>query len=156
MYTRVLEVMLHQCISMLARVLKSVFSSDHAVLLACSTLKHCQYILRINHLDMKYYTNLNMYLFQQLIQLNGSVPYVPWWLFIHQAHYDNIIMSAMAFQITSLAIVYSTGYSGTDQRIHQSSASLAIVCGIHRWQVNSSHKRAVTRKMFPFHDVIMS
>ena len=39
---------------------------------------------------------------------------------------------------------------------HQSSASLAFVRGIHRGPVNSPHKGPVTRKMFPFHDVIMS
>ena len=38
---------------------------------------------------------------------------------------------------------------------HQSSASLAFVLGIHRWPVNSPHKWQVTRKMFPFDDVIM-
>ena len=47
-------------------------------------------------------------------------------------HYDDVIMSAIASQITSLTIVYSTVYSGADQRKHQSSASLAFVCGIHR------------------------
>ena len=64
-------------------------------------------------------------------------------------------MGAMASLITSLTIVYSTVYSGTDHRKHQSSASLAFVRGIHRWPVNSSHKGPVTRKMFPFDDVIM-
>ena len=64
-------------------------------------------------------------------------------------------MSLMASQITSLTIVYSTSYSGVDQRKHQSSASLAFVLGIHRGPVNSPHKRPVTRKMFPFDDVIM-
>ena len=34
-------------------------------------------------------------------------------------------------------------------------ASLAFVWGIHRWPVNSPHKGTVTRKIFPFHDVIM-
>ena len=38
---------------------------------------------------------------------------------------------------------------------HHSSASLAFVRGIHRWPVNFPHKWPVTRKMFPFHDVIM-
>ena len=38
---------------------------------------------------------------------------------------------------------------------NQSSASLAFVRGIHRWPVNSLHKGPVTRKLFPFHDVIM-
>ena len=56
-------------------------------------------------------------------------------------HYNDFIMSAMASQITSLTIVYSTVYSGVDQRKHQSSASLAFVRGIHRWLVNSPHKR---------------
>ena len=40
-------------------------------------------------------------------------------------------------------------------KIHQSSASLAFVRGIHRSPVNSPHNWPVTRKMFPFHDVIM-
>ena len=64
-------------------------------------------------------------------------------------------MSAMASQITSLTIVYSTLYLGADQRKHQSSASLAFVRGIHPSLVNSPHKRPVTRKMFPFDDIIM-
>ena len=50
---------------------------------------------------------------------------VPW-------HYDDVIMSAIASQITSLTIVYSIVYSDADQRKHQSSASLAFVRGIHR------------------------
>ena len=70
-------------------------------------------------------------------------------------HYNDVIMGAMASQITSLTIVCSTVYSGTDKRKHQSSASLAFVRGIHRWPVNSPHKGPVTRKMFPFDDVIM-
>ena len=70
-------------------------------------------------------------------------------------YYSAVIMSAMASQITSLAIVYSTVYSGAYQRKHQSSASLAFVRGIHRWPVNSPHKGPVTQKMFLFEDVIM-
>ena len=49
-------------------------------------------------------------------------------------------MGEVASQITSPTIVYATDYSGTDQRKHQSSASLAFVPGIHRWPVNSPHK----------------
>ena len=52
-------------------------------------------------------------------------------------HYNDVIMSAITSQITSLTIVYSTVYSDADQRKHQSSASLAFVAGIHRWLVNS-------------------
>ena len=40
-------------------------------------------------------------------------------------------------------------------KIYQSSASLVFVRGIHRWPLNSPRKRPVTRKMFPFVDVIM-
>ena len=65
-------------------------------------------------------------------------------------------MRVMASQITSLIIVYSTVYSGADHRKHKSSASLAFVRGIHRGSVNSPHKWPVTRKMFPFDDVIMA
>ena len=64
-------------------------------------------------------------------------------------------MGVIASQITSLTIVYSTVYSGADQRKHQSSASPALAQGIHRWPVNSPHKWPVTRKMFPLDDVIM-
>ena len=60
-------------------------------------------------------------------------------------------MGTAASQITSLTIVYSTVYSDADQRKHLSSASLAFVRGM-----NSPHKWPVTRKMFPFHDMIMS
>ena len=70
-------------------------------------------------------------------------------------HYNDVIISAMASQITSLTNVYSMVYSGADQRKHQSFASLASVRGIHLWPVNSPHKRPVTRKMFPFDDDIM-
>ena len=64
-------------------------------------------------------------------------------------------MGTMASKITSLTIVYTTVYSGADQSKHQSSVSLAFVWGIHRGPVNSPHKWPVTRKMFPFDDVIM-
>ena len=40
----------------------------------------------------------------------------------HELHYNDVIMTTMASQITSLAVVYSTVYSGWDQRKHQSFA----------------------------------
>ena len=69
-------------------------------------------------------------------------------------HYGDVIMGAIASQNTILRIVYSTVYSDAYQRKHQSSALLAFVRGIHRRSVNSLHKWPVTRKMFPFDDVI--
>ena len=80
---------------------------------------------------------------------------VSWDLRWSQSHYDDVTMSGMASQITSLRIVYSTVYPGPDQRKHQSPASLAFVREIHRGPVNFPHKWPVTRKMFPFDDVIM-
>ena len=71
-------------------------------------------------------------------------------------HYDDVIMTMLASQITSLTVVYSIVYSGVHQRKHQSSASLAFVREIHRGPVNFPHKWPVTRKMFPFDDVIMN
>ena len=65
-------------------------------------------------------------------------------------------MGVIASYITSLTIVYSTVYSDADQRKHPSSVSLAFVWGIHRGPVNSPHKWPVTRKMFPFDDVIIT
>ena len=71
------------------------------------------------------------------------------------SHYSGVIMGVMTSQITSVSFVYSTVCSGKDQRQHQRSASLAFVRVIHRWPVNSPHKKPVTRKIFPFNDVIM-
>ena len=69
---------------------------------------------------------------------------IPWFVLLCSIHYVDVLMSTISSQINSLTTVYSTVYSDADQRKHQSSASLAFV---HQW--------AVTRKMFPFHDVIM-
>ena len=78
-------------------------------------------------------------------------------------HYNDVIMSGMASQITSLTIVYSTVHSsGAYQRKHQSSVSLVFVRGIHswrwinRWPVNSLLKGPEMRKLFPFNDVIVN
>ena len=56
--------------------------------------------------------------------------------------YGDVIMGAMAFQITGVSIVYSTVCSGADQRKHQRSASLAFVRGIHRWPFEFPPQRA--------------
>ena len=58
----------------------------------------------------------------------------------------------MASQITSLAIVYSTVYSGVVQSEHQSYASLAFVRGIPG---EFPAQMASNAEMFPFDDVIM-
>ena len=76
-------------------------------------------------------------------------------VFVNHLHFNDVIMGAIAVQITSLTTVYSTVYSGADQGKHQRSASLAFVRGVHRGPVNSPHTWPVTRKKVPFDDVIM-
>ena len=57
----------------------------------------------------------------------------PFWLAaVGGTHYDDVIMGAIASLITSITSVCSTVYSDADQKIHQSSASLAFVWGLHR------------------------
>ena len=67
-------------------------------------------------------------------------------------HYNNVIMSAMAFQITRLTTVYSNVYSGTDKK--PSKLRVTGLCAGNS-PVNSPYKWPVTWKMFPFDDVIM-
>ena len=86
-----------------------------------------------------------------------NIFFIPRWCCVpHSANYYNdVIMGATVSQISSLAIIYWTAYSGADQRKHKSSASLAFVRGIHRGPVISPHKWPVTGEMFPLDDVIM-
>ena len=92
----------------------------------------------------------------QIIKLN-ELPYC-YVLFCDNKvyHYGDVMMGAMASQITSITIVYATIYSGADQWNHQSSASLAFMRGNHWCPVSSLHKGPVTRKTFPFDDIIVT
>ena len=65
-----------------------------------------------------------------------------------EAHYNDVMMGAMASKIIRLTIVYSTVYSVANQRKHQSSASLAFMRGIHRWPVNPRTKGQLRGKCF--------
>ena len=95
------------------------------------------------------------HIFQGCFTGTGAIVRLPQCQWSYPDHYGDVIMGAIASQITSLTIVYSTVYSDADQRKHQSSALLAFVRGIHRWPVNSPHKGPVRQKMFPFDDAIM-
>ena len=58
--------------------------------------------------------------------------YIIWWghgMATPNHHYSEVIMGAMASQITSLTTVYSTVYSGVDQRKHQSSPVTGLCAG---------------------------
>ena len=79
--------------------------------------RHLSYLLDINHNPKP----------QQIINLTLNVR-APSYVGLTSV----VIMGSIASQITSLTIVYSIVYSEADQRKHQSSASLAVVRGIHR------------------------
>ena len=101
-----------------------------------------------------YHNNENPYMWQEsLCGCTGDQkrPHGLFW----GSHYCDVIMGAMASQITSLTIAYSSVCSRPDQRKPQNSASLVFVRGIHRWPLKSPPKGPGTRKMFPFDDVIM-
>ena len=117
---------------------------------------NCAYLMYLDpHIQCTYHYHLHTffrrYFPMQFVTKNGCAFTQ---ILLKFVHYNYVIIT-MASQITSLTTVYSTFYSGADQRKHQSSASLAFLRWIHRWSVNSPHKGQVTRKMFPFDDVIM-
>ena len=74
---------------------------------------------------------------------------------VQASNYRDAIMSAMESQITDVSIACWSVSVGVDQRKYQSSASLAFVGGNSRVISGSPQKWSVTRKMFPFDDVIM-
>ena len=118
---------------------------------SCSVFFYCTLSEMTKTIKMfMYVLNVKRNIFDQGIRLHALPQFT-----VTQLHYNDVIMGAIAFQITSPTIVYSTVYSDADERKHQSSASLALVWGIQRWPVNSPHKWPVTRKMFQFDDVIM-
>ena len=69
----------------------------------------------------------------------------------NHTHYNGVIMRAMASQVAGASNVCFTVGSGADQRKHQRT----FVWGIHRSPVNSLHKGPITKKMFPFDDIII-
>ena len=71
---------------------------------------------------------------------------------------NGVIISAMVSQISSITIVYSTVYSRRRSKEISKLKALRhwpLWGEIHRWPVNFPHKGPVTRKKFPFDDVIM-
>ena len=79
-----------------------------------------------------------------------------WHLRFSVGHYNDVIMGAIASQITSLPIVYSTLYSDADQRKHQSSAWLAFVWRIHRGIPLTSGQKCVNVSIWWRHQGVRS
>ena len=100
--------------------------------------------------------NFTMYFFFVSIRVSLMIQWIVYFVVKNWfTYYNDVIMSTMASQITSLTIAFSIVDLSADQRKHQSSALLAFVRGIHPRPVNTPHKGPVTRKFFPLDDVIM-
>ena len=69
-------------------------------------------------------------------------------------HYSDVMMRAKAFQVNRLTIVYSTGLF---RRRSKKTSKLRVtgLCEGNR-PVSSTHKGPITRKIFPFDNVIKS
>ena len=70
---------------------------------------------------------------------------------VHPSHYNDVIISAMASQITRNSTAYSTVCSGWHERKHRNSRYWPFVRGIDRWPVDSLHKTLVTRRVIWWH-----
>ena len=68
------------------------------------------------------------------------------------SHYNDVIMSVITSQITSVPIVCSI----VDRCRSKKTSKLRVTGLCDRWPVNFPHKSPVTRKMFPSGDVFMS
>ena len=71
------------------------------------------------------------------IRFSENIPHLTFVTY-HALHYSDVIMIAMASQITGVSIVCSTVWSDVDQRKHQSSTSPAFVREIHESQRDSN------------------
>ena len=69
--------------------------------------------------------------------------------------YIDVIMTTMTSQITSLTVVYSR-FIQTQIKENIKLRVTGLCVGTSPGPVNSPHKRPVTRKIFPFDDVIMN
>ena len=110
-------------------------------------------------ISMFWHTNENLlHLYIYIYIYNVYLKFRTRFLLI-SVHYNDVIMSAVASQITIVSIVWSTVGSGADQRKHQSSASLDLCKEFadDRWipHTAQSMQRASNAETFPFHDVIM-
>ena len=155
-------------------LLKLSIKSLHKLTRHLRNLIHGQYFIATNaekHTSFACVQKSNIHLSPvgkctSSFSLPGRCPLISWFTLLERfclpwrklklpiSRYSDVIMGAITSQITGVSIVYSTVCLGADQRKHQSSASLTFVRGIHQWRVNSPHKGPVTRKTFPFNDVI--
>ena len=85
---------------------------------------------------------------------DGKPIFIPLYMVL-AIHYIDVIMTTMASQITSITVVYSIVFSGADKKKTSKLRVTGLCAGNSPGPVNSPHKEPVTRKIFPFDDVIM-
>ena len=90
-----------------------------------------------------------------MILFNVCLCYIGQYKLSIMQYYNDIIMSAMGSQITSLPIVYSTVNWGADQRNIKAPRHWLLWGSSPVTGEFPAHKVPVTRKNFQFHDVIM-
>ena len=112
-------------------------------------------MLNVNRWNLSYSSHHHIVIDKSFLL---ELPYVP--TITHKVrlvlldHYSDVIINAMAKSSAS-RLCCSTVCSGADQRKYQSSVPLAFMRGVPWWPEDSPHKGPITRKMFPFDDVIM-
>ena len=96
-----------------------------------SLMSHCLYHFHLlTAIKTWHLIRFRHYMFSKIASLSSVLSAVC--CFYARPHYDDVIMTMLASQITSLTVVYSIVYSELNQTKHQSSASLAFVREIHR------------------------
>ena len=70
-------------------------------------------------------------------------------------HYIDVIMSAIVLNYQARDYLLDRFFRRRSKETSKFPVTLISVRGSNRWPVNSSHTGPVTRKMFPFDDVIM-
>ena len=107
------------------------FSSTHInwrVIIVWCANAGCMYTVSVSGINITIHNNILswLFVFRSETQIKSYTVYsVPAYMIIQyvlrivrMVHYNDLIMSAMACQITSLTIVYSTVYSGAGQTKH--------------------------------------
>ena len=123
------------CCHFVNDIFKSILMNENVLNFVFSGV--CSWVSNLQYISIRSSNGLAPNRRQTIIWTNDTLVH---WLHIcvcRSGHleifYNDVIMGAIASQITSLTIVYSIVYSDAEQRKHQSSASLAFVRGIDRW-----------------------
>ena len=133
-------------------------NDDESVSPTCSAHKHLY-----NQIIVHFGSNLYVSKFEAqswnvlrfLLPLLRSYLHKKYSMLHTSLHYNDVIMSAMASQITSLAIVYPTIYTGADKKKTSKLRVTGLSAGNSPVTGKFPAQWPATLKIFPFDDVIM-